>query len=153
MYKQIVPVMDYNMIALCRKPYHNHRKGCPNWAKKKGCPPHVKMFDKVYDTSKPIYAIWNVFNFGEHVARMKEKHPEWTEHQVKCCLYWQPTARKELKKQINSFIVDFPELDICYCPEGMGVNITQTMMNIGEVLEWSPETKTYQIVLAGTLLK
>lgn len=38
---------------------------------------------------------------------------------------------------------------ISTCPEGSGVNITETMKNVGINLEWPPKNYTYQIVLAG----
>ena len=35
------------------------------------------------------------------------------------------------------------------CPEGAGVNITETMKNAGIILEWPPVNYTYQVALAG----
>ena len=42
---------------------------------------------------------------------------------------------------------------VLYCPEAMGVNVTETMKNVGIILEWPPETVTYQIVIAGSRLR
>ncbi len=46
---EINPVIDYSVRRLCVKPYPNHKKGCPNFNKKEGCPPTADFFDKVYD--------------------------------------------------------------------------------------------------------
>lgn len=152
-YKQVIPVIDYKVRALCVKEYPGHKKGCPNFNKKDGCPPQVKFFDTIYDVSKPVYAIWNIFNLQEHIDKLKIKHPDWTYRQLTCCLYWQPKARKSLLSEIKAFKRLFSNLSVTTCPEGMGVNITATMLNIGEVLEWPPQGKTYQIALAGNLIK
>jgi hypothetical protein len=34
-------------------------------------------------------------------------------------------------------------------PEAQGVNLTETMKNVGIILEWPPEKLAYQIVLSG----
>lgn len=145
----VIPTIDYKMRALCTLPYYNHKKGCPNFNKKDGCPPGVGLFDKMYDMDKPVYIIWNEFDLGAHVDKLKEKYPNWSEHQLKCCLYWQPKARKSLLEEIKKFKKEFPEFSITRCPEAEGVNITETMKSIGIELQWPPETKTYQIALAA----
>jgi len=136
--------------SLCVRPYPNHKKGCPNYGKKKGCPPGVPMFDKVYDLSKPVYAIYNVFDFGMHVNRMEYKHPDWSKRQLECCLYWQGTARKKLKERIEIFkrLADRKYI-ITTAPEAMGVNVTETMKRVGIELEWPPVNVAYQIAMAG----
>lgn len=136
---------------LCVRSYPNHDNGCPNYGKKKGCPPGVPMFDRFYDLSKPIYAIYNKFDFKGHVERMKVKHSNWSKRQVECCLYWQGTARKKLKERIEIF----RSLTICgryfitTVPEAMGINVTETMKRVGIELEWPPINVTYQIAMAG----
>jgi len=80
---------------------------------------------------------------------MRKKHPNWSDKQVKCVLYWQGTARKYLKQKIMMFKDSFPDYIIIRCPEAQGVNLTETMKNAGIVLEWPPENMAYQIVLGG----
>lgn len=145
----VIPVVDYSVRGLCIKPYPGHKEGCPNFGKKKGCPPEAKMFDTVYDMSKPVFAIINKFDFAGHVNRMKELHPEWSERQLECCLYWQPRARKQLLENIKHFLKNHPGYKIESCPEAMGVNITETMTNSGLILEWPPKQWAYQIAIAG----
>ncbi len=150
---KVEPVMAYSQcLKLCMKEYHNHKKGCPNYGKKEGCPPNTLPFDYVYDLSKTVYAIWNVFNFREHVIRMKNKHPLWSKRQLECCLYWQGTARKELRIEIEHFNRTYlGDYTITKCPEGMGVLVTNTMKHVGIELEWPPKYFVYQIAFAGIL--
>lgn len=147
---KVNPVIDYSVRGLCRKVYHGHPKGCPNYGKKKGCPPEAEYFDKRYDLSKPVFAIANTFDFKAHTDRMRTLHPDWSDRQLKCCLYWQRGARNELLKHIRQFLKQYGlEYKIETCPEAMGVNVTETMKNAGILLEWPPETITYQIAFAA----
>jgi len=146
---EVKPIIDLGMRSLCVKRYPNHPHGCPNYNKKLGCPPQAPKFTDVLDTSQIIYAIYNVFPFGKHVAKMRSKHPDWSERQLACCLYWQGTARKQLRSEIKLFKEAFPSLYVVGTPEAQGVNLTATMATAGIELEWPPKTITYQIVLAG----
>jgi len=148
---QVKPVVDNRMRGLCRNPYPNHKRGCPNWDKKKGCPPSAPMITDTLDLSRPVFAIYNIFDFHSHVERMRKKHPEWTYLQLSCCLYWQPKARKQLKEKMYKFLElhRHKGMTIVSCPEGQGVNITETMKNVDIHLEWPPESVTYQIILSG----
>lgn len=143
------PVIDPGVRKLCRKPYPNHKRGCPNYGKKEGCPPSVPMISEVIDVSRPVYAIYNVFPFGEHVENMRRKHPKWSQRQLECCLYWQNTARKQLREIINEFLWTPGKYRIVECPEAQGVNVTETMRRVDIELEWPPRIYAYQIVLAG----
>ena len=134
---------------LCTKPYHGNLKGCPNWAKKEGCPPNCNLIQNAIDLSKDVWIIYNSFNIGKFAARMKDKHPNWTEKQMYCCRYWQPTARKQLREKIVTFKHVFPDLKIVTNPEAQGVDITATMAEIGIILDWPPRKTSYQVVLAG----
>ena len=148
---QVEPVIDYDMRKICVRKYPNHPKGCPNFNKKTGCPPTLPRFEESFlmDIRQPFYAIFNRFDFKAHCDRMRAKHPEWTQRQIECCLYWQGTARKKLREKIDAFVWKHPHYSISHCPEGAGVNITETMKNAGIILEWPPVNYTYQIVLAG----
>jgi hypothetical protein len=157
MIAQVNPaIMDeFLRFSLCRRSYPGHRNGCPNYGKKKGCPPGALPFGQVYDLTKPVYAIYNAFPIGEHVARMRELHPEWSDRQLYCCLYWQPQARKQLRDEISRFNnparheLFAPINRVTVCPEAMGVNVTHTMARIGVDLEWPPRIVAYQVALAA----
>ncbi len=148
-YGEVQPVVDMFVHGLCRCAYPNHPHGCPNYDKKKGCPPGVHPLAVEIDLDKPVYVIWNCFGFAGHVAKMRRIHPTWSKRQLECCLYWQGTARKRLKQEITQFLVDHPRFYIISCPEAQDVNVTATMKQVDVELEWPPVSKTYQVVLAG----
>jgi len=140
--------VDPKFQNLCKQPYYNHPRGCPNYGKKKTCPPKQKMFFDVFD--RDFYLIYTEFDLKSHIKKLKQKHPNWTDRQLKCCLYWQNTARKNLKKEIQRFKTLFPKHSVTTCPEAMGVNVTDLMKdNAGIKLEWPVETVAYQVAIAG----
>jgi predicted metal-binding protein len=149
--KQVNPVIDYSVRELCTKPYPDHEAGCPNYGKKKGCPPEAPMYDEVYNIEKPVFVIANQFDFKGHVEKMRQKHPEWSKRQLECCLYWQNTARAQLTEGVNEFLKTHPEYlnGVELCPEAMGVNITETMAKAGIQLEWPPVNKVFKVALVG----
>ena len=152
-YSQVKPVIDFSVRELCKRPYYLHKKGCPNFNKRNFCPPKISTIDKILDLDKPIYIIYNRFNFYDHVKKMRIKHSNWSSKQLECCLYWQGTARKQLKDKIIIFKKLYPNLFILKSPEACGVNLTATMEKIGIDLEWPPKKYTYQIVLSGESIK
>ncbi|KKM20124.1 hypothetical protein LCGC14_1648750 [marine sediment metagenome] len=149
-WKQVAPVIDPEVRKLCVQRYPGHPRGCPNHGKKKGCPPAALLLSAILDLGRPVLAVWNAFDFGGHVERMRIKHPEWSARQLACCLYWQGTARAAHRKEIEAFLPDHPSLLAVTCPEACGVNVTETMRNIGIELEWPPRTVAYQVALVGS---
>ena len=154
-WRQVEPVVDAGVREVCRKPYPNHPRGCPNHGKRATCPPQAPAISDVLDSYKPVWAIWNVFDLAAHIEKMRARHPAWSPLQLVCCLYWQRTARKALRAEIDMFVFERQAagggpLRIIACPEACGVNVTATMARIGERLEWPPKTITYQVALAGT---
>jgi predicted metal-binding protein len=92
-------VIDYRARAWCRLPYPNHPNGCPNFGKSEECPPKAPLFEAII---KPPFTLVAVrFNLEEHVRKMKEKHPNWSEKKTKCLLYWQRKVNKRLKKFVK----------------------------------------------------
>lgn len=159
---EVKPVIDHSVRSLCVKPYPGHPKGCPNFNKKYGCPPTAFLIEDMIDLSKPIFVIYNIFDIATHINNMRFSHPTWSERQLVCCLYWQSTARKQLKTEIDTYFKNLYYLDgsiydscikIIQCPEASGVNVTATMHNVGIELEWPPRIKAYQIVLAGVPIR
>jgi predicted metal-binding protein len=146
---EVKPVIDNAVRYLCIKPYYNHPKGCPNYGRRCSCPPYASMFGDEYDLDKPVFAIINMFFLQDHVFRMAELHPDWSERQLKCVLYWQGGARKQLAKKCAEFLKEHPGYNIETCPEAMGVNVTATLKNVGIQLEWPPVIIARQVALAG----
>lgn len=149
----VTPVMLSGPVsALCCKPYPGHPKGCPNFNHKPGCPPTVAPWQETFSADRPVYAIINQFDFAGHVEKMHLTHPQWSQRQLECCLYWQQTARKELNKALDEFeLFHGHTYFIVTCPEAHGMNVTETVKPLGIELEWPPEKFTYQVALAGVL--
>jgi len=149
---------------LCRAPYHNHPKGCPNYGKRPDCPPCARV-DEIFDLTKPMYVIYTEFPVGEFAERMRVNHPEWsdTPRQWYNCIRWQGTARKQHKVDIRSFkfsmlLKNNRDIVVDTNPEALGVNVTEIMKQVGIDLEWNYHEdhdinrKTYRVSIAGTLL-
>jgi predicted metal-binding protein len=169
MYKQVTPIIDYSVRELCCRPYLGHKKGCPNYCYKQGCPPQAQLFDKVFDLTQPVFAIYNAFDISSHVKKIMAANPGWSQRQLTCCLYWQNTARKQLTTELAYFMITHPDYHVAAAfykgldkglgplfkrvipspPEAMGVEITKTMAGIGVNLEWPPVNVAYQVALAG----
>lgn len=152
-FAQVELSVDYDVRHLCQQSYPGHPHGCPNYGKRCTCPPQAPYVRQFFDVKKPTYVIWSVFDLKSHLRRMEELHPDWSDRQKRCCLYWQPKARKVLRREIELFQEEHPGLFVSTCPEAMGVNVTGTMWSIGHMLQWPPRTKTYQVAIAGTLLE
>ena len=147
----VTPVMNFGVRKLCIKPYPNHRKGCPNYNKRDICPPKAKHLWDILQVDGAVYVIWTTFDFAGHIEKMFYAHPAWSQRQLECCLYWQGTARKNLREEIALFRLNHNENNwtILQCPEACGVDITATMEKLGKELEWPPRKITYQVALAG----
>ncbi len=153
-YVLVVPIIDHSVRQLCTQAYALHKNGCPNYQRKKGCPPGAPYVEDLLDLSRPVYAVYNRFDLGTHVLKMRAAHPRWSERQAKCCLYWQPTARSRLAIELYSFLgaEEYDGRDgtaVLKCPEANGVNVTATMAAAGIRLEWPPKQYAYQVVLVG----
>ncbi len=147
--RQVAPAIGTNVHRLCRRPYPGHPRGCPNWGKRPTCPPKAPLLRHLLDLRKPVYCIWNAFDLGSHVARMKRKHADWSDRRLRCCLYWQGTARAALRRKLEAFLADHPGLIAVTCPEACGVDVTATMASLGIPLEWPPVSVAYQVALLG----
>jgi hypothetical protein len=154
-FAEVVPIINLSVRGLCVKSYPLHPGGCPNFNCKVGCPPQAPKLQDYFDLRFPTYAIWNVFALGDHVRAMQDKHPDWSDRQLYCCLYWQPRARKDLDVEIQEFLKHGSRLlaakTIVKCPEAMGLNVTATMKLLGFELEWPPRERAFQVALAGVL--
>jgi len=149
---KVFPVIDPSIRDLCRKPYPGHPRGCPNYGRRKTCPPAVPLLDKVFKIpADGVMCVYNRFDLSRHVDRMKSLHPNWSVRQLHCCLYWQGTARKELREHIADWLDEprsnpFDRVDILEKPEAFGVNVTETMESVGIKMEWPPRLFAYQVV-------
>lgn len=150
----VTPIIDPKVRGLCGLPYPGHPRGCPNIGKCDRCPPLAPLFDRAFDLSAPVFAVVNEFDLGAHVERMAARNPGWTDRQLRCVLYWQGTARKQLNQKINALLSPgwFPGYAATICPEGMGVDVTATMAAAGVILEWPPAKIARQVAFIGRTL-
>lgn len=143
-------LIDPKARGYCRLPYPDHPKGCPNFDRRANCPPKAPRLAEVLDLDEPTFLIWTIFNLAGHVKAMRAKHPDWSDRQLRCCLYWQGTARAALRREIEIFNADHIGRLILDCPEGAGCDVTASMALLGVSLEWPPVTQTVHVAAAGT---
>ena len=151
-YASTTPVIDYSVRSLCERPYEGHPRGCPNYNHSPRCPPLAPRLHEVYDMSGPFWVIYVIFPLEEHVARMRAAHPDWSPRQLACILYWQGTARRRLRGEVERFRAAHPEAEwlVETTPEAMGCDVTATMRSVGVALAWPPKNVAYHVALAGT---
>lgn len=148
-------VLDVGVRELCWWAYPNHPRGCPNYGRRDGCPPAAPLIGDVLDLTEDVWAIWIEFDLAAHRERMLVKHPQWSKQQTDCCLYWQGRANAELHRRVVNFCISEVLFEpvrpwtALYCPEAMGVNVTETMRNVGVELEWPPENIVRKIAIVG----
>lgn len=148
-------LIEPSVRGLCCKPYEGHPHGCPNFASGVlRCPPNAPLIGNVMSLFQDHYVVWNEFDLALHVAKMHARHPRWSRRQLFNCLYWQPTARKQLREEIDKLIMDRSwdgrkDVIVLTTPEACGVNVTETMKRIGIELEWPPRDKAYQVAVVG----
>jgi len=115
----------------CKLPYPNHPRGCPNYGKKDTCPPKVPFLQDVFDLTKPHWFIYTTFDLESHKKKMKSRHPDWTELQCRCVLYWQSRVNKSLKEKAIEFVKTKRGVAHTSCPEAMGVDVIKSLKNQG----------------------
>ena len=150
---RVSPIMDATVRGLCCKAYDLHPRGCPNFGQRPTCPPAARLFSDVYDMAKPVWAVINEFDLGGHVERLKIAHPNWSDRQLRCVLYWQGGARAKLALKIKMALATLPRFRSETCPEAMGVNVTATLASEGITLEWPPVHIARQVALIAVPVK
>lgn len=132
----------------CQIPYPGHPKGCPNYGKKKKCPPFSKYLKNF--TNPPYYLAIQSFDLEAHSKKMKMRHPEWSDRQCRNLLYWQKSVVKKLKEEANAFIKSQEnDLILVEIPEANGVNIFKTCENLSITLEKKPIKIVRKIMIIG----
>lgn len=119
----------------CQIPYPNHPKGCPKYGKGLHCPPHAVKLTDILDLSRPLYFVHSEFNLLGHVEKMKNRHPDWSDRQLKNVLYWQGTSRKQPRERVGVAQCITRCNVISYCPEGQGINVYASCAKSGLRLE------------------
>lgn len=127
--------------AWCKSPYPGHPHGCPNFPQCIRARPDFSMIADKYHW----IAVMEVFDLQAHSEKMKLKHPTWTDRQCRNPLYWQGSVRSNLHKKAESFYGDIL-LDI---PEACGVDVFETMLDAGVILEKVHPSVVRKIMLVG----
>lgn len=133
----------------CKLPYPDHPKGCPMYGKKDTCPPQAPLINSFFDLSKPVFLLAVEFDLSAHIERMLQKHPDWSDRQARCVLYWQESVNKSLRGECDKFRWLNPQMITTICPEAMGVNVMETARHCGIPIETKPKKIVYKIALAG----
>lgn len=142
-------VIDYRAREWCKLPYPNHPKGCPNYGKRLFCPPEAPLIEAFFDLSKQLWLVVVTFDLALHIHRMKTLHPDWSDRQARCVLYWQGSANKELKELCRHWVWSKPGTDYSLYPEAMGVNVIRTAKAIGLPIKARPMDTVFKIALMG----
>ena len=135
----IVPIKELiisdKVADWCRMQYPGHPKGCPNYGKNSKCPPDAPHITEYFDINKQLYLVHSEFDLKSHAEMMKEKHPEWSDRQCRCLLYWQSRSRKQMKERAELAIKLLRTDRVTACPEAMGVNVFVTALLSGLKLD------------------
>ena len=120
----------------CGLPYPGHPKGCPNYyTGRPQCPPAAPYITKIMDLDREVYLVHSHFDLEHHMNKMKLRHPQWTERQLRNVLYWQPKSKKEMRERAVDFAFKIGADSICYMGEAAGVNLYATCALSGLKLE------------------
>ena len=142
-------VIDYRAREWCKLPYPNHPKGCPNYGNRESCPPRAPLIENFFDLKRPILAVFCGFKLNEHVERMRILHPDWSERQLKCVLYWQRSVNKRLRGLCKLYSYTYAGSIYTLCPEAMGLNVIKTMKRVGLPIHSRPEDIVFKVGCVG----
>mgnify|MGYP000090947200 CR=1 FL=1 len=142
-------VIDYRAREWCKLPYPNHPHGCPNYNHRATCPPEAPLIENFIDLSRPVLAVFCGFKLNEHIERMHQKHPDWSERQLKCVLYWQGSVNKRLRDLAKLYSYTYASSIYTLCPEAMGVNVIKTMKKVGLPIYPRPKDIVFKVGLIG----
>lgn len=141
-------IIDYRARDWCKLPYPDHPFGCPNYGVRNTCPPNAPLIENYFDLSQPLWFTIVAFDLSEHILKMKQKHPHWSDRQAKCVLYWQGSVNKELRLATTHFAKN-NGLAYTLCPEAMGVQVIKTAKLVGIPIKPRPIDYVFKIALLG----
>jgi len=152
--QEIIEVTDKMVLQeqtreWCKFPYPGHPKGCPNYGRRKDCPPQISFVTKKFDLKKPHWFAIVSFDLAAHMKIMALKHPDWSERQQRCCLYWQGKVRKQLRILCVNWLKKNRDYRCSFSPEAMGVNVFRTAYHLGIKMRKSAYPTVYKVALIG----
>ena len=119
----------------CKLPYPGHPKGCPMYGTRDKCPPEAPYITEIMDITKDMYIVFSEFNLENHVEKMRKRHSDWTERQLRNCLYWQGTSRKQLRERVKQAIKLLGTTTHTVMPHASGIQVYRTCRHSGLLLE------------------
>lgn len=144
---------------LCYRSYPRHPKGCPNIDKCEWL--NIPTFGTIleYGRYTHFYLIYAKFDFKQYKKLREKEHPNWTENQIKCVLYWQKSVIRLLKNYLNN--LNLKDSYVLGCGSGFDVlhqkrvgsmensciNVFSTMKLNGIKMEVKPENVIYLVCL------
>ncbi|MFA7628273.1 MAG: hypothetical protein WCY37_02585 [Candidatus Dojkabacteria bacterium] len=153
------PPLDLEMHSMrevnemCTKEYYNHKRGCPNFGSREGCPPNLKHITKIVDIST-LHFFLVQFDFEEYIRRKMERSPGRTNRDYANQRQWQGHLKSQLKKrwkevdQYNypNYILHLEPESYCRNPEAHGINVIRTLENHGFEVDWCQENQRHEFV-------
>lgn len=134
----------------CKFAYPNHPQGCPNYDKHPDCPPNAPYVTDVFNLSRPLYMVFSEFDLAAHMKLMQERHPHWTERQLRNVLYWQKRSKSQMKARAKKARILLGTTQVHYFAEATGVNFYATAKLSGLHLERIKDiTECRHIALLG----
>jgi hypothetical protein len=135
----MIPINEFIFVkearngVYCCYPYEGHKKGCPNFPKCiQNRPKNFSYFGYKW------FAVVEEFDLKTHAEKMKSKHPDWSERQCRCLLYWQGGVRKRLREKAEIVAKSAEGSIILDIPEAYGINVFETMAIVGVVIDRKP---------------
>lgn len=151
--KKIVLKLDKNKITVnnklkdtwCKLPYPGHPNGCPNYRKKRDCPPNTPfIFDILEEPFWLVGIRFDIKNKGKPI----ENYSSFSEEN--CCCF--PPGQNEniFRQEIQKTLGKESDIQILYKPEAYGVDVFKTCKDNDLDLEFFPPKKyLWKIVVAG----
>jgi len=145
-------VYNSRIPDLCKLPYPGHPSGCPNYGKKPDCPPQAPFVTDILDVNRKMYLVYSEFDLESHVRRMKEKHPDWSDRQLRNVIYWQGTSKSQLRHRALR-VLSIVNADVAILKgEAHGVNLYVTCSKSGLKLERIRDLRIcHHVALVGWL--
>ena len=114
--------IDHRVRDLCRKPYPGNPKGCPNYGKKKECPPQAPLIEDFIDLLQPHYFV--VLECIGNTCPTNLQEDTVMEDQFRS--YWNGSLEAVLREYIQEFQKDHPGTVFTFHPSAVGVDVLET---------------------------
>jgi hypothetical protein len=139
---------------------YTNPSGCRMYGTRKECPPKAEFFpdiasldgyrqldipmltdtfvyELVNEHEPTMFLVIEEFNLTSHMEKLRKIHEDWSDKQLACVYYYQPSLNKRLRESAEEFIRAEKPLDPVTLekPEANGVNLFTTCAYHGVVLK------------------